>query len=179
MEQMVIKVPEERVGAFLGRENATLGMLESKLGLKLEVKRDGSVVMEGESDRIYFGKDVIKAIARGFGPEVALYLAEKEDFMFELIDLGEFCGTENAIHRVKGRIIGSEGRVKKDIENMADCHIAVYGNTVGIIAPFDSMSYAKEAIGMIINGSMHSSVLNFLSRKREELKLNRLLGTKR
>ena len=176
---MIIKIPEERIGVFLGSRGETIKMLEAKLELKLEIKHDGSVIMDGEADKIYFGKNVVKAIGRGFNPELALYLVEKDDFMFELIDLDEFCSTENAIHRVKGRIIGSEGRVKTDIEHMADCHISVYGNTVGIIAPADSMQYAKEAINMLINGSMHSSVMNFLSKKKEELKLSRLLGTRR
>jgi ribosomal RNA assembly protein len=179
MDQTVIKVPEERVGVFFGKDSETLKTLEEKLGLKLEIKHDGSVILEGNADKIYFGKNVIKAIGRGFSPDVALYLVDKEDFMFELIDLDEFLNTENAIHRVKGRIIGSDGKIKTEIEKMIDCYISVYGNTVGIIAPFDSISFAKEAIAMIIRGSMHSSVMNFLSRKKEELKLSRLMGSSR
>ncbi|MCX6774030.1 MAG: KH domain-containing protein [Candidatus Micrarchaeota archaeon] len=179
MDQTIIKIPEERIGVFLGKNSETLKLLEEKLGLKLEISHNGSVTMEGNADKIYFGKNVIKAIGRGFSPEVALYLVEKDDFMFELIDLDEFLNTENSIHRVKGRIIGSEGKVKIEIEKMADCYISVYGNTVGIIAPFDSISFAKEAIGMIIKGSMISSVMNFLSRKKEEVKISRLMGTTR
>ena len=78
----------------------------------------------------------------------------------------------------KGRIIGKEGTVKKEIERMVDCYIAVYGNTVGIIAPPDSLAYAQEAISMLIKGAMHTSVLSFLSKKREELTLSRLIGEK-
>jgi ribosomal RNA assembly protein len=73
-------------------------------------------------------------------------------------------------------VIGTEGSIKKEIEEMADCYISVYGDTIGIIAPPDSMPMASEAISMLINGAMHSSVLNFLSRKKEELTLSRLRG---
>jgi ribosomal RNA assembly protein len=177
MDQNIIKVPEERVGWLIGKAGATQKMLEKNLGLKLIIHNDGTVLMEGASDKIYFGKNVIKAIGRGFSPEIALYIIEK-DYMFHLVDLNEFCNTENSVHRVKGRIIGKEGTVKKEIERMVDCHIAVYGNTVGIIAPTDSIAYAEEAISMLIKGAMHTSVSGFLSKKREELTLSRLIGEK-
>jgi ribosomal RNA assembly protein len=174
-EQSVIKVPEERIGAISGKAGATAKMLEQKLGVSLGLERDGTVTMEGASDKIFFGKDVIKAIGRGFPPETALFIIDK-DFMFHLVNLDEFCNTENSVHRVKGRVIGTEGSIKKEIEEMADCYISVYGDTIGIIAPPDSMPMASEAISMLINGAMHSSVLNFLSRKKEELTLSRLRG---
>jgi ribosomal RNA assembly protein len=177
MDQNVVKVPEERIRCFIGKNGSVQRMLQSKLGLKLHIQKDGTITMDGPSDKIYFGKNVIKAIGRGFGTEIALYIVEK-DYMFHLIDLGEFCHTENAIHRVKGRIIGKEGSIKKDIERLVDCYIAVYGHTVGIIAPPDSLAYAEEAVGMLINGARHTSVLNFVSKKREELNLIRLIGEK-
>jgi ribosomal RNA assembly protein len=175
MDQNVVKVPEERIRCFIGKNGSVQRMLQSKLGLKLNIQKDGTITMDGPSDKIYFGKNVIKAIGRGFSTETALYIVEK-DYMFHLVDLDEFCHTENAIHRVKGRIIGKEGTIKKDIERLVDCYIAVYGHTVGIIAPPDSLAYAEEAIGMLINGARHTSLLNFISKKREELNLSRLIG---
>jgi ribosomal RNA assembly protein len=177
MDQGVVKVPEERISHFMGKAGSTQRMLEKRLGLKLHIQKDGTVTMEGPSDKIYFGKNVIKAIGRGFSPEIALYITEK-DYMFHLIDLGEFCNTENSVHRIKGRIIGKEGSVKKDIERMVDCYIAIYGDTVGIIAPPESLAFADEAIGMLIRGARHTSLLNFLSKKREELNLLKLIGEK-
>ncbi len=175
MDQNVVKVPEERIRCFIGKDGSTLRMLQARLGLKINIQKDGTITMDGPSDKIYFGKNVIKAISRGFSTEIALYLVEK-DYMFHLVDLNEFCHTEKALHRVRARIIGKEGSIKIDIERMIDCHIAVYGHTVGIIAPPDSLAYAEEAISMLIKGARHTSVLNFISKKREELNLSRLIG---
>jgi ribosomal RNA assembly protein len=62
------------------------------------------------------------------------------------------------------------GKTRRIMEELTDANIAVYGHTIGIIGNFDQAQVAREAIQMLINGSMHSVVYRFLHRKRRELK---------
>jgi ribosomal RNA assembly protein len=50
----------------------------------------------------------------------------------------------------------------------------VYGHTVSIIGTIEEAEVAREAIQMLVRGSMHSNVYRFLNRKRRELKKNML-----
>jgi ribosomal RNA assembly protein len=116
-------------------------------------------------------KDVITAIGRGFSPEHAFRLMRDEDTILDVIDLRLVFGrSDSDIKRVKGRIIGMEGKTRRIIEELTDANVAIYGHTIGIIGNFDQAQVAREAIQMLINGSMHSVVYRFLNRKRRELK---------
>jgi len=91
--------------------------------------------------------------------------------MLDIIDLRAIFGrSESDIRRVKGRIIGMEGKTRKIIEELTDTNICVYGHTVSIIGDIEQVQAAREAIQMLINGSPHNIVYRFLHRKRRELK---------
>jgi ribosomal RNA assembly protein len=120
---------------------------------------------------LFRAKDVVTALGRGFSPEHAFRLVRDEDVALELIDLrGVFGKSESDLKRVKGRIIGQNGKTRRIIEELTDANVAVYGHTVGIIGALDQVEIAKEAIQMLVKGSMHSTVYRFLHRKRRELK---------
>ncbi|HJJ50507.1 MAG TPA: RNA-processing protein, partial [Methanocorpusculum sp.] len=70
------------------------------------------------------------------------------------------------------RIIGREGKAREQIENMTGALVSVYGKTVGIIGMPDQMNDAHTAVTMLINGSDHNTVFNFLDRKKKEAKLD-------
>ncbi|MEM4295209.1 MAG: hypothetical protein QXS91_00120 [Candidatus Anstonellales archaeon] len=148
--------------------------LEKKLNIIIEFS-DNVIHIKGNAENVFFAMPVIKAIAKGFSKEQAYKLLSNEN-AFESIDLRDFCNTENCIKRLKGRVIGKMGRIKKEIESSADCLIAVYGHSISIIAPYYTMTYAKEAIMKILNGSKHSSVLNYLSKIREQIMYSKLTG---
>jgi ribosomal RNA assembly protein len=93
----------------------------------------------------------------------------------ELVDLrGAFGKSEADLKRVKGRIIGMNGKTRRIIEVLTDANVAVYGHTVGVIGTLEQVQVAREAIEMLVKGSMHSTVYRFLHRKRRELKKNML-----
>ncbi len=167
----VVRVNRERVALIRRKYKKDL---EDKLGVKLFL-HDETVTIEGDSEHVFFALPVIKAIARGFGMEKALRLKEAENDLF-VINLRDFCNTENCVSRLKARVIGTEGKIKTAIENATDSHISVYGHTISIIAPLYSMGKAKEAVHMLLHGAKHSSLLNFLSRAKEELFLTKLKG---
>jgi ribosomal RNA assembly protein len=154
--------------------------IEEKLQVKLEVDSEGSVTIvlsEKASDPslLLKAKDVVTAIGRGFSPEVAFRLIRNEDEIFDMIDLRLIFGrSESDIKRVKGRIIGADGKTRRLIEELTEADVVVYGHTVGLIGSFEQVDAAHNAAQMIIEGCQHHTVYNYLQKKRTELKKQKL-----
>jgi ribosomal RNA assembly protein len=66
------------------------------------------------------------------------------------------------------------GKTRRIIEELTDTNVCVYGHTIGIIGNAEEAQAAREAIQMLISGSLHSKVYRFLHRKRRELKKKKL-----
>ncbi len=172
-----VRIPKERVGVVIGPDGTTKKNIEEKLSVELEIDSDaGDVhisVTENATDpsTLFRAKDVVTALGRGFSPEHAFRLVRDEDVLMELIDLrGVFGKSEADLKRVKGRIIGMNGKTRRIIEELTDANVAVYGHTVGVIGTLEQVQVARVAIEMLVKGSMHSTVYRFLHRKRRELK---------
>ncbi|MGB9756222.1 MAG: KH domain-containing protein [Candidatus Bathyarchaeales archaeon] len=172
-----LKIPKERVGALIGPEGKTKKSIEEKLSVELQINSEtGDVTLmlsENANDPslLFKAKDVVTAIGRGFSPEHAFRLIHDEEAILDVIDLRTIFGrSESDIKRIKGRIIGMDGKTRKIIEELTDTNICVYGHTVSIIGNIEQAQAAREAIQMLINGSQHSTVYRFLHRKRRELK---------
>ena len=172
-----VRIPKERVGVVIGPDGTTKKNIEEKLSVELEIDSDaGDVhisVTENATDpsTLFRAKDVVTALGRGFSPEHAFRLVRDEDVLMELIDLrGVFGKSEADLKRVKGRIIGMNGKTRRIIEELTDANVAVYGHTVGVIGTLEQVQVAREAIEMLVRGSMHSTVYRFLHRKRRDLK---------
>lgn len=161
----IIRIPAARLGALKGDGDSTLQLLERKLKCSLEVDEEGAVQMTGEPVDEYFGKSVIKAIGRGFEPRVALKLLS-DGWGFNLIDLRDYASRPEALTRIKGRIIGEKGKAKMIIEEEGECHLAIYGHTVGIVAPLECLDVATTAVFKLVEGQPHSGVYLYLEKNR-------------
>ncbi|HSB46629.1 MAG TPA: KH domain-containing protein [Candidatus Bilamarchaeum sp.] len=170
-----VKIPVERVKVLLGPGQSVKKKLEKRCNVELIVDAEGEVEIEGQPSDIFFARDVIKAIGRGFGPDAALKLLT-HDFGLYIIPLKEFTSSENAMSRIKGRVIGEKGKIKGQIEEATDSYLSIYGNTIAIISRIDTMEYAKEAVGMIIDGARLTSVLGYLAKAKREIMESRLRG---
>jgi ribosomal RNA assembly protein len=176
-----LKIPKERVGVLIGPEGKTKKHIEDKLGVELQIDSeagDVSITMAEKAEdpsMLLKAKDLVTAIGRGFSPEHAFRLVRDEEAMLDLIDLRSVFGKSEAdIKRVQGRIIGMNGKTRRIIEELTDTSVSVYGHTVGIIGTMGQIQIAREAIEMLIKGSMHGTVYRFLHRKRRELKKQKL-----
>lgn len=169
----IVRIPTERISSLTGKNDETKKLLEKRCKVRLNVASDGEVEIEGETAEIFFAKDVVKAIGRGFLPHEALKILE-EDYQFYLIDLDDHVKSEKAIVRVKGRIIGEEGKMKTEIEAATESYLSIYGDTVGIISKLDTIEYAKEAIAMLIEGAQHASVFSYLAKAKQQIMGSRL-----
>jgi ribosomal RNA assembly protein len=115
-------------------------------------------------------KDVVTAIARGFPPEKAFQLFD-EDMMLEVLSLRDIFGkSESDMQRVKGRVIGREGKSRRNIEEITQAQLAVFGHTIGIIGNYDALSLAREGVEMLIKGRQHATVYEHLKNRRREIK---------
>ncbi len=177
---MFVRIPKERVGILIGPEGKVKQYIEEKLQVKLDVDSDGNaaiVLSEKATDPslLLKAKDVVTAIGRGFVPEVTFRLIRNEDEIFDLIELRVIFGrSESDIKRIKGRIIGAEGKTRKLIEELTEADVVVYGHTVGLIGSFEQVDTAHNAVQMIIEGCQHHTVYNYLQKKRTELKKQKL-----
>jgi ribosomal RNA assembly protein len=172
-----LRVPKERVGVLVGPEGKIKKIIEQKFSVKLQIDSEaGGVTVtlneEAEDPSVLLRvKDIVTAIGRGFSPEHAFRLMGDEDTILDVIDLRLIFGrSEVDIKRVKGRIIGMNGKTRRIIEELTDADVAVFGHTVSIIGNYDQAQAAREAVQMLIDGSMHATVYRFLHRKRRELK---------
>jgi len=176
-----LKIPRERIGVLIGPNGATKKHIEKTLLVKLEIESEtGGVIItlaEKAEDptSLFKAKDVVTAIGRGVSPELAFRLIRDEEAVLDIIDLRAIFGrSESDIRRVKGRIIGMEGKTRRIIEELTETNVCVYGHTVGLIGDIEQIQAAREAIQMLIRGSQHSTVYRFLHRKRRELKKRKL-----
>jgi ribosomal RNA assembly protein len=176
-----LKIPRERIGVLIGPNGEIKKYVERTLSVKLEIESEtGGVkitLTENVEDPslLFKAKDVVNAIGRGFSPELAFRLIRDEEAFLDVIDLRTIFGkSESDIRRVKGRIIGMEGKTRRIIEELTETNVCVYGHTVGLIGDIEQVQAAREAIQMLIRGSLHSTVYRFLHRKRRELKKRKL-----
>ena len=172
-----LRVPADRVGALIGTKGETKQLIENATNTHLDIDSEECTVAiypnENMEDPlgVWKANHIVKAIARGFNPRVALKL-NKDDTYLEIIKLPLYVGkSKKAMARYKGRIIGKDGKTREIIMEMAEVDMAVYGKTVSLIGEMDNIMIAKEAIEMILNGSRHKSVYGFLEHKKDSLKM--------
>ena len=173
-----LKVPKDRIAVLIGKDGIIKKELEDETDSKIRIdSKEGDVEIIGkDSIGLFSAKEVIRAISRGFNPEIARLLL-KQDYMFEMLDLNDYAKSKNDQIRLKGRVIGSEGKSRNVIEDLTDTHISVYGKTIGIIGLSDNVFIAKQAIESILEGSKHATVFRRLERKKKDLKMMEF-GTK-
>ena len=172
-----LKIPQNRVGALIGTKGDVKKSIEKLTGTILDIDSDdGTVYITPREDMedplgVWNANHIVKAIARGFNPEVAMKLIH-DDIYLEIMKLPLYIGkSKKALARYKGRIIGKNGKTRELITELAEVDMAVYGKTVSFIGEMENVLVAKEAVEMILNGSRHKSVYAFLENKKETLKL--------
>jgi ribosomal RNA assembly protein len=179
--KLYIKIPGERIGALVGPDGHVKAAIEKKLSVSLQVdSKSGEVqiMLSQTADDptvLFRAREVVTAIGRGFSPDHAFRLLNDEEIVFEVIDLREIVGrSQSDLKRLKGRVIGKEGKTRRIIEELREADISVYGHTISIIGQADQAGIAQEAVRMLIRGSLHGTVYRFLHKKRRELKKKRL-----
>jgi ribosomal RNA assembly protein len=177
--EQAIRVPLDRVAVLIGKKGETKKHLEEACHVSLEIDGEtGQVVVRStsaEEGDPFRAMSVVEAVSRGFSPQRALRLLE-DDTALEVLDLRDYAGkSDNSLERIRGRIIGLNGKSRKVIEELTKCSLSVYGRTVAIIGEPTEAKLAKDAVIMLASGSRHRSVYNMLQRARTKRKMDRML----
>ncbi len=174
------RVPLERIGVLIGEGGKVKEEVMRRTRTRITVdSKNGTVVIEPESPdvppmMVMKARDFVRAIAYGFSPERAMRVLD-EDQVLIVIDLKQYVGdAPNHLQRIKGRIIGEQGRARRTIEEMTGTYISVYGTYVAIIGDYESAQLARQAVEMLIEGRQHSTVYRFLEREIWKLKRSRM-----
>ncbi|MCK5107779.1 MAG: RNA-processing protein [Nanoarchaeota archaeon] len=166
-----LKIPKERIAVLIGTKGKTKKELENATNAVINVdSKEGDITITGEDPLTLFSaRDALRAIGRGFNPEVAMQVL-KPDYSFEVISIQDYMRTKNDSGRLKGRVIGTEGKSRTHLEELTETNICVYGKTIGIIGQQEHVGLAKKAIEMLLKGSPHANAYQWLERMRRKMK---------
>ena len=177
--EKLIRIPNDRIAVLIGKSGNVKLKIEQSCHISLDIDGDtGEVLIKsmGDVEKIqpFKAMEIVTAIGRGFSPENAMTLLQGENTL-HVIDLREFVGKSNAnIERIKGRIIGESGRARRNMENLTNTHISVYGKTVSIIGDSSKLRLAVDAISAISSGGMHGAVYDKLEAANRKTKQEKM-----
>ncbi len=179
MRQSLPRVPKDRIAVIIGAKGQTRRDLQKAAGCKqLQIDSEtGEIEVywpeAGEYDPVKALKlpDVIKAVGRGMAPKRAIQLLQ-DDWFFEIVDLKDHVGKRsNQQRRIRARIIGSEGKIRKMIEQHTGTEISIYKSTIVLVGEGLGLSNARQAIEMLASGSEHGTVIKYLEKERRKSRL--------
>jgi len=163
-----LRITKDRIAVLIGSKGETKIELEKETGCKINVdSKEGDVTITGkDAIKLFALREVIKAISRGFNPEIANQLI-KQDYVLEVISLNDYSKEQSGQQRLKGRVIGADGKSRNTIEGLTECSISVYGKTISIIGSAENIGNAKRAVETLLSGSPHANVYKWLERQRK------------
>ena len=178
-QRTYLKIPRDRIGVLIGPKGKAKKRIENFFKVILEIDSESGaveIILTPEAQDItviFIVKNIVQAIGRGFSP-VRAEILSREDYDLNILDLRDYVGdSRNALSRVKGRIIGKDGKSRSILEELTETRVSVYGYSVGIIGHVESLDVAREAILMLVKGSFHKTVWNYLYAYRRKMKKDR------
>lgn len=160
-------VPDQQFNKVKSELNIIKKTIEGKGNCSLELdEKDRRVILKCESTGIYeFMRisKVIEAIIIGFSYVSALRLMDESKDLV-IINLKDYASNPQHERRIKARIIGESGKVKRNIQELTSTEIIIADHVVSIIGKAEDVELAKRAIQMLIEGKEHSTVYKFLNR---------------
>jgi len=180
--QQIVKVPRDRIGVIIGKNGKVKGEIQDKCNVLIEIdSKTGDAIVSSQSESMstrmepFKAVEVITAISKGFSPRRAYRLIDGEEDTLQLIDLRDYAGkSSNSMERIKGRIIGEQGKSRRTIEDLTGAYISVYGHSVGLIGKSDQIKIASDAVTMLSKGKSHKSVYSMLQEARRKAKMDRM-----
>jgi len=142
-------------------------IVKSKIKIRISIQKEG-VIIKGDELNEFIVSEILRAIDFGFDVHDALLL-KNQDFVLGFINVKEHTHRKN-LAEVRGRIIGTEGKAKRTIEELTGSVLAVKGNKVGLIVDSEHLDSATQAVISLIQGAKHSNVFAYLEKQNVKLK---------
>ncbi len=174
-----VKIPLNRVAVLIGEKGKVKRYLEDRTGLKLKINSKSGDVRVVETENcdpamILKLRDIVRAIGRGFAPQKAYQLLD-EDAVLAVFDIRDFTGKRSKdVRRIRSRVIGSDGKTRRLIETIGEVSMVVQGNSVALIGNYETIDAGSRAVELLLSGSEHSTIYQFLERKKRGRKINQL-----
>jgi ribosomal RNA assembly protein len=149
--------------------------LEKALGVKI-TNIGKNLFVDGEAEKEYIALEVMKSIELGFSVHKALLLTEEENIL-QVINIKDVTRKKN-LKEIKARIIGTNGRTLKVINQLTDCEISVSDCKIGLIGDAEYIEEAVTAVKSLILGSKQGNVYARLEREKKKKRLG-ISGFKR
>ncbi len=159
-----ILIPRQRA-ALLDKKKVS--ELEAALKCRIEVEDGNDVLIDGDGYWEYVARNVLMAYGRGFSIAEAMRLLA-ESYFFKYLNLKDALSNDKQIRRIKARIIGSNGKTKKRIEEFSGAALSVYGNGVGVIGTEDEIEVAMAALRILVGGGMHSNAYRAMELEKKK-----------
>jgi ribosomal RNA assembly protein len=164
-----LKMPKSRIGVIVGKKGCIKRLLERKLNVSISIDSHEGIVYITSYDslKLMIAKDVVKAISRGFNPDVALNLLN-DDYSFDVVNIPDVIGnSKSRLLIVKSRLIGTDGKARRNVERLTGVDIVVYGKTVALIGSTEKVAIARRAVEGLLMGRKHATVYKWLENKRK------------
>ena len=135
--------------------------LEEKL--KVEIVITGKKIeLNGDAFDEYEALRVMEAIDIGFSARTAVQILEEETG-FEKLNIKDFTRRKD-LEAVRARIIGSNGKTKRTLEELSGSKIMIKDNHIGIIGPAESMPATITAITNVVKGTKQANAYYYLEK---------------
>lgn len=161
------RIPAERIPVLIGQDGETLQNITELVDVDIRVD-EGEIEIEGDPFEERRAFNIVKAIGRGFSPDRALRLLEDNSTLC-VIDITDYADSDSGKERLKGRVIGRNGRAREKIQNDTNTEVAVYGKTVSILGNVGNVEIAREAVTMLLDGRSHGTVYRYLGRNQQHI----------
>ena len=174
-----LHIPEERISVVIGNKGKTKKEICKRCNVNIEIEsKTGEILISSTSKNMdEFGalkaRDIIHAISHGFSPERAFRILDEET-LFQILDLRNFTSSSNSTSRIKGRIIGEKGKARKNLEELTNAFISIYGHIIALIGNYEETKLAIDAITLLINGRSHKTVYEMLYQAKRKSKIEKL-----
>lgn len=172
-----VTIPEDRIGALIGKEGKSKKRLKKQAECSLDIDSDtGDVeIASSSSVDVYFMQEVVKAVGNGFNPSTASLILKK-DYLLETLNVKDYVA-DDQVKRVKGRVIGTNGKTRETIEELTESYVSVYDTSVSLIGRVEHIEAARRAVEKLLNGQSHSAVYKALEKHRDKIRRQRLVNT--
>lgn len=154
-----ILLPSKRT--TIVKDRAFLSELCKRLKCEIKLTDENTVTISGEAYDEFNAKNVLAAFGRGFDIDTAYKLLE-ENYFFSSINLKEIYKNEDRVRKIKGRLIGKEGKTKEYIESVSGAKMCVFGNTVSFIGTTEELKIADAAIQVLLDGGTHKKAYHIM-----------------